>query len=130
MNSVRCKSRIRSGLHVLAVAAVLSGCGGCRGETKPTDTAASKIAPGMTVDEIDRLVGASGTEVAFTDLPAVYRTILEKPAAGTEPIKGEGIVFRKWTRTIGATSATSYAAFRDGRVVDGTVFLESVRTVQ
>jgi hypothetical protein len=130
VRSVRFASRIPSCLRVLAAAAALWGIAGCKSETKPADTGVSKIVAGMTVEEVDKLVGASGTEMAFADLPAIYRTLLEKPPGGTEPVKGAGIAYRKWTRTIGTTSANSYAAFREGRVVDGTVYLETFRSGQ
>jgi hypothetical protein len=109
---------------VYVVCAVLVGSIGC---SKSPEKAFLSITPGMTVAEAEQILG-SGKEVSYEELPQLYRTVLETPPKGTTAAKGEGVVYRKWTRGAGDTSTIGYIAFRDGKVVEQTVYTETTRT--
>ena len=110
-----------------ACLALLGGVG-CHKVEQGPEQVFSTITAGMNAAEVEKTLGP-GKEVAYDELPTLYRTVLETPpmSAGV-PKKGEGVTYRKWSRASGEATATSHIAFRDGKVVDGTVYVETIRT--
>ena len=127
MNIACCKSLSLDRPLVYVVCAVLAGNIGCSKTEQSPEKAFLSIFPGMTVAEAEQILGP-GKEISYEELPQLYRTVLETPREGTTAAKGEGVVYRKWSRRVGETIAIGYIAFRDDKVVEQTVYTETTRT--
>ena len=100
---------------------------GCNRRDANAGKVFSEITPGMTVTTVESKLGR-GTEVGYEQLPQQYIGVLDSLSSDTPASKGDGVVYRRWTREQGNSKANGYIAFNDGRVVNGTVYVESIET--
>ncbi len=97
---------------------------GCHSEPETMEKIASKISVGMTPSEVEKLLGPS-TELPYEELSDSYRQILENPPQGLAPAKGDDVVYRQWIDKAKNANTVGFVAFRNGKVVDGTVYVET-----
>jgi len=124
---MKSRSKLISIPRILALftCAVLVGSNGCHRAEQDPGKVFARITAGMTAADVEAALGP-GTDVGYDKLPQIYRIVLDTPPQGTAAAKGDGVVYRTWTRTAGDNKAVSHIAFRDGKVVNGTVYVETL----
>lgn len=109
----------------LLTALIFISIGGCKSKPETMEKTASRVAVGMTPADVEKLLGPS-KEVTYEELPEFYRNLLESPPQGVTPAKGTGVVYLKWIDNNKNANTTGHIAFRDGKVVDGTIYVETL----
>ena len=99
---------------------------GCNRVEQNPEKVFSTVTAGMTTAEVEKILGP-GKEVGYEELPPLYRTVLDTPRKVSRSPRVRELSTAKWSRSADEMSAICHVAFREGKVVDGTVYVETLR---